>query len=281
MAEQTLRNAGSQDSSWHPVASVWRGGLWVVALCLGMACLGVGCASTVKQAAREAAPAAVKEGVEQAQKPETRADVAEILADPRIRDATTALSAAVVEGMLNGLTDAEHTQRLERLTDALVARATATIARSFRTEIAPQLSKMVADTLDQSLQRVLDAQTEQRLQALATVVARSTVRGMSDALLDPSGRPTPVLRQAFGQVVQEVGYQAAFGFEHAVQDAREGAGPEAAPSGGVLATVGRLADWSRGIPVLVVGGLGVLLLLLAGGLAWALISLSRLRRTHA
>jgi hypothetical protein len=271
MSEPSPLRAGSHRSSCHGRAALWR-----VAICAVALCAGSGCASTVKQAAREAAPAAVKEGVEQAQKPETRADLAEVLGDPKIRQAASALSESLVEGLLNGLTDAERSQRLQRLTDALVSQAGAALARSFRTELGPQLSRLFADTLDQSLQRALSQQTEQRLQALATVAARSTVQGMSEALLDGSGRPTPVLRQAFGQVVQEAGYQAAFGFEHAVQDARA----DGATDNGVLATMGRLSEWSQGVPLLIVGGMALVLLLLAIGLAWALVSLRRLKRGH-
>src|SRR5688572_25294553 len=98
-------------------------------------CLSLGCASAVKQAAREGAPAAVKEGVEQVQKPETRADLAEILADPRIRAAASELSEAVLVGVLNGLTDEEHTRRLQGLTDALMSRVASSLARSMQREL--------------------------------------------------------------------------------------------------------------------------------------------------
>src|SRR5687768_10061280 len=87
--------------SWHPAccsqAMMLEPGRRAVVMLL-LLCVGAGCGSAVKQAAREAAPAAVKESVAQAQKPETRADIAEILADPRIRSAASELSEAVVEG---------------------------------------------------------------------------------------------------------------------------------------------------------------------------------------
>lgn len=244
-------------------------------------CGGAGCGSAVKQAAREAAPAAVKESVEQAQKPETRADIAEILADPRIRMAASELSEAVVEGVLNGLTDEERTRRLQALTDALMSRVASSLARSMQSELGPALAQTVAATVDQAMQRMLSVENEQRMQAMATALARSAVQGMSAALVDEQGRPVPMVRQALGQVVQEAGYQAAFGFEQAVHDARYDRGPASPSDGSVLATLGRVSDWSRAVPVLVVGGLVVLLLLASSLLGWVLLRLRRLSRATA
>jgi hypothetical protein len=239
---------------------------------------GAGCGSAVKQAAREAAPAAVAETVEQAQKPETRADIAEILADPRIRAAATELSEAVVEGVLDGLTDEQRTRRLQALTDALMSHVASSLARSMQRELGPALAQTFAATIEQGVLRVSSAENEQRMQAMATAVARSALQGMSTALLDDQGRPVPVVRQALGQVVQEAGYQAAFGFEQAVHDARHDRRPASVSDGSVLATLGRASDWSRALPVLVVGSLTALLLLVSGGLTWALLRLRRLSR---
>jgi hypothetical protein len=144
------------------------------------------------------------------------------------------------------------------------------------TLLGPALAQTFADTIDQSRQRVLSAENEQPLQAMATTVAPSALQGMSAALLDDQGRPVPVVRQAPGQVVQEAGYQAAFGFEQAVHDARHDRGPASGSDGSVLASLGRVSDWSRAVPVLIVGGFGVVLVLLSGGLLWALLRLRRL-----
>lgn len=249
-----------------------------VCLMLFLSCLGLGCGSAVKQAARAAAPAAVEESVEQVQKPETRADIAQILDDPRIRSAASELSEAVVEGVLDGITDEERTQRLQALTDALTTRVARSLARSMQRELGPALAQTFAATIDESMQRVLSAENEQRLQAMVAAVARSTLQGMSAALLDEQGRPVPVVRQALGEVVQEAGYQAAFGFEQAVYDARHDRGPASSSDGSVLATLGRVSDWSRAVPVLVVGGLSLLLLIASGGLIWALLRLRRVSR---
>lgn len=252
-----------------------------VSLMLTLLCLGAGCGSAVKEAARAAAPAAVKESVEQAQKPETRADIAEILADPRIRSAASELSEAVVEGVLNGLTDEERTARLQALTDALTSRVASSLARSMQRELGPALAQTFAATVDQAMQRMLSLENEQRMTAMATAVARSALQGMSAALVDDQGRPVPVMRQALGQVAQEAGYQVAFGFEQAVHDARHDRGPASPSDGSVLATLGRVSDWSRAVPALVVGGLVVMLLLATSLLGWVLLRLRRLSRGAA
>jgi hypothetical protein len=244
-----------------------------IGLCLTVS---FGCAGTVKQAAREAAPAAVREGVEEVQKPETRGDIAEILADPRIMDATRMLSEAIVEGALNGLTDAERTERLQRLADAFVMRIGASMTRSLERDLGPQLSATLANTFAQSLERALGSETEQRLQAIALSVTRATMQGLGEALVDPSGQPSPVLRQTFGQVMREMAYEASLGFDSAVHDARAG-GPRGS-SGEALAALGTLSSWVVAIPPLLVGG--ALLVGLAGtaALIWALYSLRRQRR---
>jgi hypothetical protein len=246
------------------------------------ASLTLGCAGTIKQAAREAAPAAVKETVNEVQKPGTRGDVADILSDPRILEASSALSAAIVEGALNGLTDAERIERLQRLTDAFVTRIGTSMARSLERDIGPRLAATFADAVDRSLERALGSATEERLQAIALAVSRSTMQGVGEALVDPSGQPSPALRQAFGQVMREAAYEASIGFNDAVRDARvhsAGVG-----SGEVLAMLGTVSSWILAVPpLLVLSGL-LLVLAAVGALGWALNSqrqLRRLRREHA
>ena len=113
-----------------------------------------------------------------------RKAAATILADPEIRSAASSLSAAVLAGALDGLTDEQRSAELRRLTDAVVRSMGAAAARSLRDDIAPQLSKVLADTVDRSLEQVLNEHTEQRLEALTAAVARGTARGLRESLLD-------------------------------------------------------------------------------------------------
>jgi hypothetical protein len=253
-----------------------RAGWWRIAtVALLVTLLPLGCASTVKQAAREAAPAAVKEGVAAAQSPETRQNVADILADPRIREATTALTQAVVEGIVDGLTDEQRVARLQHLTDALVTRMGSSFARSFQRDIGPQLAATFADALDRSFERALSPATEARLQAIALAVTRGAMEGAGDALLDDSGQPAPALRHAFGQVVREMAYEGALGFNAAVRDAESRSAGE--DSGEVLGMLGTLSDWTVVIPPLAMGAAVLLVIAAIAALAWALSLRRRLR----
>jgi hypothetical protein len=250
-------------------------------LAVGLAALSLssGCASTMKQAAREAAPAAVKETVDEVGKKETRKDLATILADPRIREASAALTQAIVEGAVDGLTDAERVERLQQLTDAFVSRIGVSMARSLQREVGPQLSITFADAIERSLERVLGPATEERLRALALAATRSSMQGVGEALLDPSGRPSPVLRQAFGQVMRDMAYEASLGFDSAVRDARGRADRDG--SGEVLASLATLSSWTNALPVVLT--LGALLLGVTGlaALAWVLFGLRRGHRLDA
>lgn len=239
---------------------------------------GSGCASTVKQAAREAAPAAAEETVEEVREPETRQDIADILSDPGIGEATTALSDSFVQGMLDGLTEPERMTRLQALTDALVTRAGSALAKSFEAELGPQISATVADAVDKSLERMLDERTEARIQAIVLAASRGAVQGIGDALVDDAGQPSPALQQVFGRVVRDASYHASFGFQHAVHDARQNDALEARSRDGVLGALGRVSEWSRAIPAVIVLGLGLMVLVLTAALIWALVSLRRARR---
>lgn len=237
-------------------------------LAAGLAALSLtlGCAGAMKQAAREAAPAAVKETVDEVGKPETRKDLATILNDPRIREASAALTQAIVEGAVDGLTDAERIERLQQLTDAFVSRIGVSMARSLQREVGPELSSTFADAVDRSLERALGPATEERLRALALAVTRSSMQGVGEALVDPAGQPSPILRQAFGQVMRDMAYEASLGFDAAVRDARARADRDG--SGEVLASLATLSSWTNAMPAVLV--LGALLFGLTGlaALAW-------------
>jgi len=225
---------------------------WVL---LALLCLGGanGCAATVKQAAKDAAPAAVEGAVEEAKQPDTRNDIATILADPEIRSATSSLSAAFVAGALDGLSDEQRSAELRRLTDGMVRTMGAAAARSLRDDLVPQLSKSLADVVDRTLEQALNEHTEQRLEAMTAAVARGMAKGMVD-----SG--------ALGQLAREVTQQAAFGVDDAVRAAERRESGEPEPQ--VLAALGTLSEWTRALPLLILGGLALTLLGCIAALVW-------------
>jgi hypothetical protein len=241
------------------------------------ALLGSGCAGTVKQAAKDAAPAAVEGAVDEAQDPETRNNIAQILADPQIRAATADMAEAVIDGALRGVTDPEQAARLERVTNLFVTQVGSALATSLQRDIGPALASTFANAVEGSLAGALDGDTEARLQALAVAVSRGTLHGVGESMLDMNGQASPALSYVVGQFARGVTREAAFGFQDAVtlsvqRDA------EGHTRGDVLATVGRLSDLLRLGPILLVGGLLLLLALGAAGLLWALLSLRRQRR---
>ena len=67
--------------------------------------LGSGCAATVREAAKDAGPAAVESSVKTAHDPATRNQIADVLSDPEIRGGTAKFSQAVADGVLNSFTE--------------------------------------------------------------------------------------------------------------------------------------------------------------------------------
>lgn len=247
-----------------------------------LALLSIGCASTVRQAAKEAAPAAVEGAVEEAEDPETRDDLARIIADPGIRDATTQLAQALTEGVVLGLADPERGARMQQVIDQMVMRVGSALARSVQRDIGPELAVAFSGAVDLALQRALSEDNQARMQELARALSHGVVQGMGESLIDPAtGLPRPGYEPIIGALAREVTRQAAFGFEDAVQEARATAG-ESDERGQVLAAMGALADFALLVPTLLVAGLILILLLGAAALIWAVMRLRHHRRVaHA
>jgi hypothetical protein len=209
-----------------------------IASCLVACLLQLGCAETIRQTAKEAAPAAVEGGVKEAHDPTTRERVAEVLADPEIRGAAAELSQSVADGVMNSLTEEERIDRIAHMTDALVERAGSAFARSLQKDIAPQVAAMVADAVERSF----DENAEQRAQAMARSVVRGSFQGAGEALTDGSGRPSPELRAAMGELAREMTHDAALGFQDAVRESTEARKTGPKQDGQVLAVAGRATD---------------------------------------
>jgi hypothetical protein len=252
-------------------AHAGRGGFAVFCLAIAGA---LGCAETVQQTAKSAAPAAVEGAVEEAQEPDTRNDIATILADPEIRSAASSLSSAIVSGAFDGLTDDQRAQELRRMADSLVKTLGASMARSLRDDVGPQLSASVAEAIDRSIERALDAETERRIEALTLAATRGALRGAGETLVDENGQLAPAWGQALGQIARGVAHEAAFGLDDAVRRARD---DEAEPAP-VLAALGTLSTLTQLLPLLVAGGLVLFVLLCALPLAWSLFRVRQLRR---
>jgi hypothetical protein len=248
----------------------------LTSICL---CLG-GCAAAVKQAAESAAPAAVEGAVEEAKEPSTRDALAEILEDPDIRASSAELSESVAQGFARGVEEEVPVAQMQRVTDALVASAAASIAKSLERDIAPRLSSMVERVIDESFEHALNEQSEQRLRAVVATVTRATIAGANEAFAqvalaedDPLNTPSARLtRNAW----QSLGYNGAHGFERAVREAQLQQMEDNQPS--LLATLGTVANWTRFVPMILLAAGGLSMLALVVALTWALVLLKRERR---
>jgi hypothetical protein len=240
----------------------WRCAAGAV-ICLAGASLSA-CAETVQKTAESAVPAAVEGVVDEAKEPETRNDIAKVLADPEIQRAATSLASALVSGALDGLTDEQRVGQMRGLTDALVRSLGVSMAHTLRSDIGPQLSASFAEAIDRSLERALDADTERRVEAMTLAVARGLVRGFGESLVDSSGHPSPVWTTAFGPIARDVAQQAAFGLDDAVRHARDNEGDDLA----VLAALGTLSTLTRALPLSIAVGLVLWLLACAIPVIW-------------
>jgi hypothetical protein len=250
----------------------WSGRLVAAVICLAGS---TGCAAALEQTAKSAAPAAVEGAVEEANRPDTRNDIATILADPEIRAAASSLSTAVLAGALDGLTDEQRTQQLSHLLDVMVRRLGSTMAKSMRDDIGPELSRNLADAVDRSLERALDVDTERRLEALTLAIARGMTKGVGEALVDASGERSPWGRE-LGQIAREVTQEAAFGLDDAVRRAESSERDE--PPARVLAALGTLSTLTQALPLLLAFAVASLLLGCALPVAWLVMRLRHYKR---
>jgi hypothetical protein len=242
----------------------WRPGVAAVICLIGLG--STGCAETIQKTAKSAAPAMVEGAADEAQQPDTRNDIATVLSDPEIRSAASSLSAAILAGAFDGLTDEERSQQLRGLADGMVRTLGASMAKSLRDDIGPQLSKSLADAVNQSLERALDADMERRLEAMTLAVTRGMMKGAGEALLDPSGQPSPVWGRFIGRIARDATQEAAWGLDDAVRRAERNAGDE--PPAPVLAALGTVATLTQALPFVIAGGLLLLLLLGAVPVVW-------------
>jgi hypothetical protein len=211
-------------------------------LLCGCVAMSAGCAETLrktaKDAAKDAAPAAVEGSVNAAHQPQTRDRIAEVLADPQIRQATSELSQAIADGVLNSFTEKERLTGAQAASDAFVEHMSRTLAASLRHDLGPAVSGIVAD----SLQRSLDAQVEARLEVMARAVARGSMEGLADgwqAQLEHSG---PTIDGLVKNVARTAGREATLGFQDAVATTTSKQRAGNAPTGDVLALAGRTSD---------------------------------------
>src|SRR3954469_6026781 len=130
--------------------------------------LGAGCAETVSKAARTAAPAAVEGSVKTVKDPATHDTIADMISDPQIRGATAEMAQAVMDGVLNSITEKERLAGAEAASDAFVEHMSKSLAASLQRDLGPAVSGLVA----QAIERSLDDKVQARLEVMARALAR-------------------------------------------------------------------------------------------------------------
>lgn len=238
-------------------------------LCFCLFALSGGCAATARESAQAAAPAAVEAAVDEAREPENRKRIAQVLDDPEVQEAVRNLSEAAGGGVLDSLESAEREARLAALTERLVAGVGRALAASMKNDLGPAVAALSAEAVNQSLDSAL---SPQRMEQVGASVTTGVLRGFSEFAAQNQG-----MTQTVGLVARSVGREAALGFQdavHATDQRREGN----RESGDVLAAAGRAADLTLGVTPFLLLSAGLLTLLIAAALLWAILRLREQRR---
>ncbi|WAS92353.1 hypothetical protein [Nannocystis punicea] len=149
-----------------------RGVTLIVLLALGApACL------TAEGVVRSSVPAALDESVGFLEDPQSQERIQKLLADPQIQAAGRELTASLVEGALDGLTDEERQAALRKAT----ARFVDTIARAAGTSLKEQISPALASTVQQTLDSALSPKTRREASAMVDELTRTTVVALTQS----------------------------------------------------------------------------------------------------
>ena len=270
---------------------------WLEPVVLALAVVTGGCGATVKEAARTATPEVVEQTIEEAKEPDNRHDIALIINDPRVAEASQSLATAIASGAVMGFTEPEHAERIGKFSEQLAVQVSSSLAKSMSSELGPQISRIasqtVQQTLDETLERILSTETEQRVTEFTRTLTQAIVQGMTQELTTQSdgssGESAANLAAPAGgdrvtgptsgvsMLARQVGHGAALGFQDAVRETELRRRNGGERPGDVLALPSYLADVSTGtLPRLGVA-LALFGLAIIVALAWALV---RARRTN-
>ncbi|HEX6242126.1 MAG TPA: hypothetical protein VFZ61_14550 [Polyangiales bacterium] len=183
----------------------WRGGgLAAFGMCLVL--LGAGCAHSVKEIARESSRAVVDESVDQLTEPESRQQIAEAAADPRMEQAIKNITDQVTEGVLKGMESERTQQNLAKLTSLATRTAAKQIIDTMGSpEMRAQLSEMTGALTEQVMVNLADTFKTQIVPTLRESLARDLSQVAAISLNDGQ------LHHALGSTMQNVAYNAVLG----------------------------------------------------------------------
>ncbi|MCY1055327.1 hypothetical protein [Nannocystis sp. SCPEA4] len=132
---------------------------------------------TAEGVVRKAVPATLDESVGFLEDPQSQARIQRLLADPQIQAASRELTESLVEGALDGLTDAERQAALREATSRYLGAVAKAAGTSLREDISPALAATVRQTLDTALA----PKTRQQASALVDQLTRTTVTALTQS----------------------------------------------------------------------------------------------------
>jgi hypothetical protein len=141
---------------------------------------GVGCV-TAEGVTRRAVPAALDSSVDYLNDPDAQKKIQRLLEDPQIKEASRELTAALVEGALDGATDEERQAKLRGITSQFIDSVAQAAARNLREDISPAMSQAAASAVQRVLSTALSPRSREQAAAMVDSVTRSAVTAMTES----------------------------------------------------------------------------------------------------
>lgn len=221
---------------------------------------GLGCAPTVKSAAREASQAAVDQSAKQLQDPETKETLQESAEDPRVAEATAKMSEQVAEGIVRSLSSPQTREQLSAVSVAAADAASQQLIDNLGTRQSRAVfASLAAGASEEALKAVQAHVRGEMGPALRGVLKDDIVRGVAEGVADPA------VQNGIAQAAQAAGMGAVSGVQTGLSSALQG-GDGAEVSGALRAASQTARRWLMLAVALV--GLTALALLGVALLVW-------------
>jgi hypothetical protein len=236
----------------------------------------LGCGSLVRDAVKEATPAAISGAVEGLARPDTQRDLLALADESRVKALTHQVSGGVVDGTLDTFEDPARSRRLEELSNRLVDGALATLdSPEHKARIESLVSGIagsaVATVIDTSLSRTFDEKTQLRLRLAMKATVSELVGVVFESVRAEMGTPEERAK-ALGSAAHEISKGATLGFQDAIDETKRErlSGEKPKEDGSLLIAASDASATGSRIIWIASIALGFLALLLGIGLAWVI-----------
>lgn len=174
------------------------GGAGLPALLGALLLVMSGCAGTVRQASREAAPPAVYNSLRAANDPRGVAMINQLMHQPGVQKATHDMGVGIADGMIMGLTEEQRAARIRRIAKSYATELTSSLGQSMGRDLSPAVRQLTAAAVDSSLHQALSESNRADAARLATEITRATVSALANELHSSAG---PALRDSMREQV--------------------------------------------------------------------------------